>query len=279
MNGQLPYGVTTPEGDRYRNARVGALTGAGELESADETHPFRAVVEVLRHSLQTLGPYTKEELTTGLLTQLLPVDLDYLAIQLLRATYGDVQFLTLRCPHADCDAKIDVQPDLSDVRAESLPDALVADTPLPDGREIRLRLPVVADRIACFDLPDRRDRELVLRCTVDSAERLTREEVNALDDALLARLAKELLERSPRLDLSAELQCIECDRPFRFVYEPVPQLLSAMDASRPRVFAEIHQIAWHYHWSLSDILALSRSRRHAFLELIAAELDAARGLG
>ena len=40
------------------------------------------------------------------------------------------------------------------------------------------------------------------------------------------------------------------------------------------LLAEVHRLAWHYHWSEAEILALPRHRRQQYLRLI----DAARGM-
>ncbi len=274
MDVLLPFGLTTSQGDRYRNVRIGPLNGHGELECAGESNPIRAVVGLLLTSLERLGPYQQAELTPGLLGQLLPVDLSFLAVQLIRETFGDVQFLTVACPREDCSSKLDLRPDLSDVEADFLPESLVAETVIPSGLTVRFRLPQSSDQLQLYDESDGiRNRSIVDICLLEEDGFATREQVHALSEETIERLAATLLSRSPELDLAAELSCVECDRPFKFVYDPGQQILASLRASRTQIMREVHYLAYHYHWSHKEILGLSRPVRREFLALLQEELD------
>jgi hypothetical protein len=43
--------------------------------------------------------------------------------------------------------------------------------------------------------------------------------------------------------------------------------------SSARLEAEVHCLAFHYHWPEADILALPRPRRWRYLELVRRELE------
>lgn len=275
MDALLPYGLVTPNGDRYRNIRLGPLNGHGELESSDDANPIRAVLGLLEHSLDTLGPYSRAELGEGILGRLLPLDRDFLAVQLIRETFGDVTYVVVKCPHEDCGEKLELAPDLSSVEAKALPEQLVCEVPLSDGRRIHLRLPCSADQKALHDAPpDQRNLLLLRRCRVDGDGTLTEHELDRLDAVEMGRLTASLLDRSPTLDLTAILECGECGRPFTFTYHPGEQLLASLRATRSQILREIHTLAFHYSWSLGEILDLPRTRRRQFLELIEEELTA-----
>ncbi|MCK7500249.1 MAG: hypothetical protein MZW92_65580 [Comamonadaceae bacterium] len=49
---------------------------------------------------------------------------------------------------------------------------------------------------------------------------------------------------------------------------------AASPAAPPACWPSVHRLAWHYHWSEAEILALPRGRRAHYLALI----DAARGM-
>ena len=78
---------------------------------------------------------------------------------------------------------------------------------------------------------------------------------------------------SMRLDLSAELACPECARSFAFTFDPATHLLRSIRADARRLRHEVHTLAWHYHWSRSEILELPIAERHAYIELITEQLD------
>lgn len=39
------------------------------------------------------------------------------------------------------------------------------------------------------------------------------------------------------------------------------------------LYHEVHQLAWHYHWSEREILAMSRAKRRRYLALLSRELE------
>lgn len=279
MDVLLPFGLTTPDGHRFRNARIGPLTGEGELLCAGVDNPVRAMLGLLRTSLLRLGPFARAELSAGVIAQLLPLDREFLAVQLIRATFGDAQLVTIWCPLEGCETQLDIEIDLSDVEAVSLPEALVADVTLPTGSSVRLRLPSSAVQSTLHDEPiERRERELVMGCLVEAAHTLSRGQVAALPDELITRLAATLVERSPVLDLSVEMSCVECGGAFEFTYEPGQQLLASLRASKRSIMREVHYLAYHYHWPLGEILELARPTRREFLDLLQEELDGGRSL-
>ena len=50
--------------------------------------------------------------------------------------------------------------------------------------------------------------------------------------------------------------------------EPAALLQSELGVAVDRLFAEVHTLAYHYHWSEHEILSLPRARRHRYLELL-----------
>ncbi|HEX7048849.1 MAG TPA: hypothetical protein VF188_01455 [Longimicrobiales bacterium] len=43
------------------------------------------------------------------------------------------------------------------------------------------------------------------------------------------------------------------------------------------LYREVHHLAFHYHWSEAEILAMTRSKRQRYLSLLAQHLEAAGG--
>ena len=54
----------------------------------------------------------------------------------------------------------------------------------------------------------------------------------------------------------------------------MPHVIAVGTRSPASLLADVHRLAWHYHWSEAEILALPRGRRAHYLALI----DAARGM-
>ena len=55
--------------------------------------------------------------------------------------------------------------------------------------------------------------------------------------------------------------------------DPMALLARELHTSADRLAAEVHCIAFHYHWSEDAILALPRTRRWKYLDLLRRELE------
>ena len=39
------------------------------------------------------------------------------------------------------------------------------------------------------------------------------------------------------------------------------------------LYREVHYLAYHYHWSESEIMAMTRDKRHTYIDVLADEID------
>jgi hypothetical protein len=278
----LPFGVPDGRGRRARGAVVVPVNGRGEMLGAEEPNPFRAALLLLASSTERIGPFRGDDVDVGLLGSLLPVDRDMLLVQLNRLTFGNVRFQTVACPAAGCGKRVDVQLDLSTVAPPDVPPEASGRLSLPDGRDVRYRLPTAGDQVALHGLPaDELEAAFIERCVRPAPEGHARslgpDEVMSLPSATRAEIVREMIAASPELDMTLDLDCVECGQTFRFVYEPVHSLLSELRASRPALLKEVHYLAFYYHWSHGEILSLSRSLRREYLAILDEELSRPQG--
>jgi hypothetical protein len=274
----LPFGLPDGRGRRARAAALTPINGRGEIMGAEDPNPFRAALHVLASSTARLGPFRTEDVDLGLLGSLLPVDRDFLLVQLNRLTFGDVRFQTVICPAAECGKRVDVELDLSTVTPPPVPAEASGRLSLSDGRDVRYRLPTSGDQVALHGLPaDELEAAFVERCVrpeqADGTPSLGPDEVMSLPTELRAEIVREVVAASPELDMELDLECVECGKHFRFAYEPVHSLLRELRASRPALLKEVHYLAFYYHWSQTEILSLSRNLRREYLELLSEELN------
>jgi hypothetical protein len=257
------------------------INGRAEMIGAEDPNPFRAALRVLASSADKLGPFHGDTIDTGLLGSLLPVDRDFLLVQLNRLTFGDVRYQTVACPADDCGKRVDIELDLSTVTPPSVPAEAGGRLALPDGRDLRYRLPTAGDQVALHGLPtDELEAAFVERCVrpgPDGGASLGPDEVMSLPAELRAEVVREVIAASPDLDMSLDLECVECGKRFRFVYDPVRSLLAELRASRPALLKEVHYLALYYHWSQAEILSLSRAQRREYLALLDQELSQRQG--
>jgi hypothetical protein len=270
----LAFGLSDGRGRRARGATLSPINGRGELMGADHSNPFQAALLLLAASTAQLGPFRDDAVDPALLAGLLPVDRDLLIIGLLRLTFGDVRYQTVRCPAGGCGKRVDVRLDLSTVETPAGPAEAGGRLSLPDGRSLRYRLPTAGDQAALHGLPEAElEAAFLERCVVPEAT----DRVDALPAEVRAAVVREVLAASPALDLTLDLECVECGKPFRFTYAPVAALLDELRATRGELLREIHYLAYHYHWSQAEILALTRELRHEYLSLLREELTRSAG--
>ncbi len=285
----LPGGVLDPSGQCHRDGQLRPLRGGDEdwLHSLDPaTRHAGLVTELLARCVICIGPFV---VTRDLIRDLSVGDRDYLLLKLREATFGAKLSRVLHCSHANCGAKLDL-------------DLLVADFPVHE-RPTRPRHSLRIDgRDGCmsieieFRVPRGRDQEFIAAQPSSSPEVLRDlllascvAQVTCADDgselelAALPVTSKQALacaieDAAPRVELELELECPECARPFEVWFHAASILLDEIGGGRAAFERELHLLALHYHWSLAEILQLTRSRRRRFLRLLADDLGVCTGV-
>ena len=285
----LPGGVRDASGVLHREVELTPLTGREEELLADRSVGSAVLVTRLLsrcvRRLGGLGPLSEafaRELGVG--------DRQYLLIKLRQLTFGDKVEMVVRCPWPDCGEASDIDFSIADV---PLRDAATADR-LP---EVELSPEAAAASgfglsplRVCFRLPTGADQELLSPVLAhNEAEALSALLARCLRSVgdetaspeLVARLspsARREIERAmeaaaPGLDLTLEAKCSECGRAFTVPFDAQDFILGEARGSRDLLMREIHYLAYHYHWSETDILAMPRDRRRGYIAVLADEIQ------
>lgn len=230
-----------------REAWIRPLTGA------EEAAPL-APLALLARALVPAGPWAvgPEQ------AQRLPmVDRDRLLLALHQQCFGDVVRADATC--TACTKRYTVSFALSEL-------AGLLDPPLPAGVEgpdaegafttagTRFRLPAPADIAAAGSAGP---RALLDACVLDGDASAGAEAVESAMDQL-----------NPVLDLAIDTACAECGAPQAPRFEIGAFLTHSLAGDRPFLIREIHCIARSYGWSHTEIMALPREDRRAFVRLI-----------
>jgi hypothetical protein len=222
----------------------------------------------------SFGPGNLAEASVG--------DRDLLVAALYTQCFGDNVDLQVQC--MDCGESFEVRCSLAeemaaarDVAEESLrceptsgPDAQ-GFYRLPSG--LCFRLPTVADESVLRTLsPGRRREDLLARCvrtnlaedagTTTASKVLTSEEIFAVERAMQAR--------DPGASPTLTVPCALCRAPQSIELDIVELFLATVAREVPLLAREIHSLAKAYHWSLREIVSLSRWQRHAQVALVEA---------
>jgi len=267
---ELPGGLLI-EGLIHRAFRFKPVNGALELTLSENGWSERScparVTAVLCAALESLG--NGDVVSADRVRNLSVGDRQFLMRRLAAHIDDRLFWLTAICPK--CSEKFDVSVRHSDLpvkpAGEDYPETIVETGVGP----LRVRVPTGADQEAVAGIEDDGRAIQVLMERIIRAEdggsgvdvsRLSREEVLAIEsrvEAMAPEVAMYLLANCPNCELENRIPV----SPYACLERPVGEL-----------FAEIHQLAFWYHWSEREILNLPRSRRQIYLHLI----DRSRGM-
>jgi hypothetical protein len=116
---------------------------------------------------------------------------------------------------------------------------------------------------------------LFSRCilSVNEMERPTPEWIMHLPPDFRMQIEQAMESRVPNPELSMEIDCPECHRSFVAPFELQDFFFAELKQSNDLLFREVHYLAFHYHWSEQEIMAMSRKRRHHYIEVLAGEIE------
>jgi hypothetical protein len=257
---KLPGGLVRANERRVDEATLRTLSGCEEewLAANRGVPSAIAVTHLLTSCLVQLGDAPPAPQTVR---QLLVGDRDFLMLQLRRLTLGDHIRAVFACQA--CEARMDVDFESADVPVQSRPQQTAAYT-VQVGfppRTVRFRLPCGEDQEAVLTLDaGEAARELLDRCVLDGAGELTDDDREAI--------SSEMERLAPQMDLELDLVCPECGVSFVAPFDITSFFLSEMSVRPQDLLREVHWLAFHYHWSESEILNLRRDRRRAYLALL-----------
>lgn len=287
----LPGGHVT-DGVLHREAELIPLSGREEelLTGPSAAPPTTLVTEVLCRCVKRIGSI--RPVAPEVARRLLIADRQYLLLKLREITFGDRIEGTLACPWPDCGAKVDIDFSTQDIpvkrsekvapfyRVELSPEAA------PEGSNSE-RHPVVT-----FRLPNGEDQEVIgPELDRDPARALTHLFERCLQQAdtgghhgghsieQLSSQARLEIERAmeahaPHLELDMDLTCPECGRAFTAPFDLQDFFFGELSSRRDLLYRQVHYLAYHYHWSEQEILAMPREKRLDYIEILAEEIEA-----
>ncbi|MGW2826965.1 T4 family baseplate hub assembly chaperone [Streptomyces sp. NPDC001443] len=279
--GVLPGGYWDTAGRLHREFELATLTGREEelLADARSPRPAALVTEVLSRCLARLGDISP--VPPEVVRQLLVADRQYLLLRLRRATFGDRVGANLICPWPDCGRRVSIQFSVDSVPVEEARDrAPTHTTTTSDGTEIVFRLPTGADQEELSDHLAVNEAgtltALLARCVLRIGPQdgpPDHETVAALPAAVRAEIEQAMRERAPSVEQTLEAECAECGRSFLAPFDVHRFFFGELRTDAAALYQEVHYLAYHYHWSETEIMAMTRGKRHTYIDVLADAIE------
>jgi hypothetical protein len=183
-----------------------------------------------------------------------------------RLLFGAVADVVAPCP--GCGDQLEAEVSLPAL-LDGLPGTLADDavTVRASGYDVALRLPTAADLV---DLPDGAEpaaHVLLTRLVVDARRHGKRVDAAALPDTVARAADVALADADPAASLELAVSCPGCGADASLVLDPLTLLWDEVDAWGWRMLGEVHALAGAYGWTEADVLALTPTRRQAYLHL------------
>ena len=238
---------------------AGGLSAAAMVslwESVDGFHPIDRALALL----DAVDDGADGELAT------LPVGRrDALLLELRRRTFGDRVRGFADCP--SCAEPLELE-----LSTAELIEATVAPLPSPLTMQewsVALRLPDSRDLAAAASVadPSAQRQLLIERCLHDPRHHGAPIATAALPADVIAAAGDALEAADPLADLHLDLECPDCGHGWRASFDVEDFLWLELHGAVRRLLRQVHDLARHYGWRESDILAMSPKRRQAYLGL------------
>ncbi len=289
---QLPGGYIDSVGHVHREAELRPLTGREEelLVTRSGIPTATLVTTLLSYCVHRIGPFSP--VTEDLARALLVGDRQYLLLKLREITFGQRVQASIPCPWPDCGKRMDIDFQTSDVPVKKAEvDSLIyemalspeAVEPHDEGaanqRSVRFRLPNGGDQEMLAPWFAQNEAEtltlLLSRCLVSLGDEQTpsRETIHALSPMARMEIEQQMAILMPGIELTMDAQCPECGREFIVPFELQDFFFGEFQTSPDMLRREVHYLAFHYHWSESEIMNMTRDKRRGYIETLADEIE------
>ncbi len=191
-------------------------------------------------------------------------------LEIREATFGSTLNAVLSCPH--CAERVEFELEASDLLSEPGADVDTTESELRlDEWSLRYRMPTAGDLAEVASCGERSQAMalLVERCVLDSRRGGEPVGPESLPPRALALLDGALARQDPMAEVLLDFVCPGCGQAGQTLFDIGCYLWEELRAQAVRLLHEIHTLARSYGWREGDILALSATRRHAYLELAA----------
>lgn len=270
----LPGGLWA-DGARHQRATLRPLSGRDEeavLDTVAEPAAHRVTAVLARCVLALEGRAVDAETIRHLAVG----DREALLWHLRHMTVGEQVEAVVSCPA--CGDKLELDLQIGDLLQGPYQTWETQVTEQLAGREVTFRLPTGADQervaVQARTDPSGAAAGLLSACVI-SIDSAGVEHGGALDEEVAAALAARLAELDPQAETLLSVTCPACGEGFTAPLDAAGYVFEEVARRGRHLLREVHALAWHYHWSEAEILAMTAARRRRYLDLIDEALEQA----
>lgn len=188
--------------------------------------------------------------------------------------FGRVQPLRCNCPHCGAVSEFPIDCDALAQALQPAPEAARMHQMEAAGWRVEFRLPNATD-VRVVSEHARDEEEFVLALLQRCVSRCERDDgATCAPQELPAAVAEALSRRMEALEggasVSFELHCPECALSWAAFMDVGAVLWSELQSRAERLLLDVDVLARAYGWSEAQVLALSPTRRAAYLQLVGA---------
>ncbi len=268
---RVPIGLWVEEAPQ-REALLQDLSGHDEEMLAEASRWPSAAARVsalLASTIKCIGRITPVDLEHA--RALCVLDRDVLLVALRRRLFGDRVVSTVSCPGENCGKLVDIDFELGDLPLPNRSD----DRPEYDceieGKHVTFRLPNGGDQEAVAAIarinPEHASRLILQRC-VDHFDDLSPSQVEML--------TIQMTRLDPQLDTDFDARCPECGKDFTVHFDIQDFLLCEISAAGDQLYRQVHTLAWYYHWSEAEIMAMPMQKRCMYIKMLSESVNEAQ---
>jgi hypothetical protein len=211
-------------------------------------------------------------------------DREALLLHLRRLTLGERIACVLSCPDPACGEQMDLDLQVHDLLLP--PSAQVQEwyeTTITDQEatySARFRLPTGVDQEAAVHLsavtPETGAALLLQRCLACVYD-ANGTPVDPPPATVISQLPALMAALDPQAELRLRLTCPVCDGVFSTLFDTASYFFQELFSRTGQIYREVHWLAFYYHWSEAEILAMTRQKRQHYLGLLSEALSEGRG--
>jgi hypothetical protein len=189
-------------------------------------------------------------------------------LRLRERTFGPQLAAISACPA--CSEVLEFEVNAADVRVAAASERAKTFALTDADYEVQFRLPNTLDLATLDPTADgQTNGQHLLRCCVATARRGGAEvPADELPPEIVAAVSERMADADPQSDVRLELACPHCEHRWHTPLDIVSFFWSEINAWALRLLNDVHALASAYGWREADILAMTPTRRQAYLELI-----------